>query len=81
MGERMDRRWYCEAKDQRQFNGFSCSGPTERCNTVGCAEGQTFIATRRKEELSLLWAAMQITWFAGSTTVSVANGGSCYPES
>jgi len=23
---------------------------------------------------------MQITWFAGSTTVSVANGGSCYPE-
>ena len=47
MGERMDRRWYCEAKDQRQFNGFSCSGPTVRCNTVGCAEGQTFIATIR----------------------------------
>ena len=25
--------------------GLSCSGPTVRCNTVGCAEGQTFIAT------------------------------------
>ena len=34
---------------QQQFNGFSCSGPTVRCNTVGCAEGQTFIATRRNE--------------------------------
>ena len=29
---------------------LSSSGPTVRCNTVGCAEGQTFIATsgRRK---------------------------------
>ena len=43
--------WTCFQKSpkQQQFDGFSCSGPTERCNTVGCAEGQTFIATRRKE--------------------------------
>ena len=33
---------------------LSSSGPTVRCNTVGCAEGQTFIATSRRRKFVAL---------------------------
>ena len=55
-------------------------GPDRTLQHRWVRRGPDLHCNYQSQKLSLLWAAMQITWFAGSTTVSVANGGSCYPE-
>ena len=44
----------CRSEWSGGCHGLSCSGPTVRCNTVGCAEGQTFIATSRRRKFVAL---------------------------